>query len=169
MLSRLLRKTIERVAYSSVATVEMESLTMIAEILAVSQRNNHRDRVTGALVYSDGRFFQVLEGTSADIDRVLARIASDPRHREINIISRTEVEGRLFPDWSMCTPRVSPKMAPLLNKAIRASQIAPLGAIELVRILIADDRNRLEGEPSAQGGETDSTDQPNQDQTIQRA
>jgi len=127
---------LHRIAYSSVAAVELNSLLLIADILAVSQRNNARDRVTGALVYSDGRFFQILEGASADVDRVLARVAGDPRHREMNIVSRTKVEGRLFPDWSMRAPCISPGMESLLREAIRSCDVAPQQAIEIVRRMV---------------------------------
>jgi hypothetical protein len=72
-----------------------------ADILAVSQRNNRRDGLTG-LLYSDGkRFLQALEGDEDVISRALARIEKDPRHRAIVILSDRNVPAREFGDWSM--------------------------------------------------------------------
>lgn len=55
-------RQIERIAYYSRSQVSMDSLLLIADILAVSQRNNRRDNITGALLYNEGVFFQVVEG-----------------------------------------------------------------------------------------------------------
>lgn len=125
-------RSLERIAYSSIATIPLDSLLVIADILAVSQRNNARDRLTGALVYSEGRFFQVIEGETVDVDRLMKRVAVDPRHADINVVSRTFVDERMFSDWSMSAPRISPEMAPLLKKAVDESQNSPAAAIELV-------------------------------------
>ena len=131
--------SLERVAYSSTATVSLDSLLVIADILAVSQRNNARDRLTGALVYSEGRFFQVIEGEAVDVDRLMRRVAEDGRHKDIKVVSRTPVKGRLFPDWSMSAPRISPEMAPLLKKAVQESETSPAAAIEVVRRISIED------------------------------
>ena len=132
-------RSLERVAYSSTATVSLDSLLVIADILAVSQRNNARDRLTGALVYSEGRFFQVIEGEAVDVDRLMRRVAEDGRHKDIKVVSRTPVKGRLFPDWSMSAPRISPEMAPLLKKAVQESETSPAAAIEVVRRISIED------------------------------
>ena len=73
----------------------------IAEILAVSRRNNARDGVTGALLYSRGCFAQVLEGRLADIERVFERIGRDERHRDLTVVSFGPVSTCEFGDWSM--------------------------------------------------------------------
>jgi len=69
-------------AYTSTGTrpigpEELES------ILAVSRANNQAAGVTGMLLHADGRFFQVLEGPEPAVEGVYARIAADPRHREL--------------------------------------------------------------------------------------
>ena len=61
-------------------------------------RNNQRDNLTGALVFSDGIFMQVLEGPSKAIDATLARIMEDRRHRSLRILRRETSDSRLFPD-----------------------------------------------------------------------
>lgn len=119
--------------------ISLDSLLVIADILAVSQRNNARDRLTGALVYSEGQFFQVIEGHTADVDRLMKRVEGDGRHTDIKIVSRTSVEGRLFPDWSMSAPRISPEMAPMLKKAVEESETSPSAAIEMMRRISIED------------------------------
>lgn len=117
----------------------MGSLVMIADILAVSQRNNRRDNITGALVYSDGIFFQVVEGAPEDLDRLLGRLTEDPRHSDIKIVLRLAVSGRLFADWSMTAPRISPTHASEMKTAVEACETSPAIAIETLRRLAAED------------------------------
>lgn len=129
---------IERLIYCSWAKVTMESLLVIADILAVSQRNNRRDHVTGALGYARGRFIQVLEGAPADLDRVLRRVTADPRHTDIHVAWRAPVEGRIFSDWSMTAPRIAPEMEPRLIEAIENCDERPATAVELLRRIASE-------------------------------
>lgn len=76
-----------------------------SDILAVSCRNNGRDDVTG-LLYADGkRFLQALEGPDAAVETAYARIARDPRHRAVVILSRRVIERREFGQWGMAERR----------------------------------------------------------------
>ena len=128
-----MRSGIERLVYCSTARIELDSLLAIADILAVSQRNNRRDHVTGALGYARGRFIQVLEGAPADLDRVLKRVAGDARHTDIHVAWRAPVEGRIFADWSMTAPPIAPEREPMLIDAIENCDDHPAAAIELLR------------------------------------
>lgn len=132
-------RALERIAYLSTATLSMDSLLVIADILAVSQRNNARDQLTGALAYSEGRFFQVIEGQPVDIDRMMKRVVADHRHTDVEVVSRVAAEERLFADWSMKAPRIAPEMAPLLKQAVDESRASPAAAIEMLRRMAADD------------------------------
>ncbi|MES2989542.1 MAG: BLUF domain-containing protein [Pseudomonadota bacterium] len=72
-----------------------------AEILAVSRRNNRSAGITG-LLYSDARrFLQVLEGPTDTVEQAFARIAADPRHRAIVVLSRRDIDVREFGEWEM--------------------------------------------------------------------
>jgi len=73
----------------------------IAEILVSARRNNARHGVTGALLFSDGCFAQVLEGARADVELVFETIQCDPRHGDVTIMHLHEVEQRSFGEWSM--------------------------------------------------------------------
>lgn len=128
---------IERLIYCSRARIPMESLLAIADILAVSQRNNRRDHVTGALGYARGRFVQVLEGAAGDLDRVLRRVETDPRHTDIHVAWRAPVEGRIFAEWTMTAPRIAPEQEPALIEAIENCDDRPATAIEALRRIAA--------------------------------
>ena len=125
-----------RIAYCSQATRPDLALIALAEIIAVADRNNRRDHLTGALVVSRGRFFQVLEGQAVDVDRTLARIAQDPRHTGLKHVMRREVTGRLFPNWSMVAARVTPSVEADIERAIDACEANPDEAVEAVRALV---------------------------------
>lgn len=127
--------SLERIAYRSRAELSMDSLLAISDILAVSQRNNARDGITGALIYSDGVFFQVVEGAAQDLDRLLRRLSGDPRHAALDIVSRERASDRMFGDWSMTAPRINPARADEMRQVVAASDAAPTEAIAAVRKL----------------------------------
>lgn len=70
-------------------------------ILQQSRHNNAVDGITGLLWSDGGHFLQVLEGPADSVATVYARIAADPRHRDIRILSDRTVETREFGYWSM--------------------------------------------------------------------
>lgn len=121
-----------RVAYRSTANNPDLALIALADIIAVSDRNNRRDDLTGALLVSRGRFFQILEGASVDVDRALARIANDARHHDIEIVMRDEASNRLFPGWSMVAARVTPVMTAEIDGAIDDCVANPARAVDSV-------------------------------------
>lgn len=73
----------------------------VAEILAVSRRNNRRAGLTGMLYADPRRFLQVIEGEARDVEATFARISADPRHRAIVVLSRREIKEREFGAWEM--------------------------------------------------------------------
>lgn len=77
------------------------SFENIDEILSVSQRNNLEAGLTGALIYDNKSFLQWLEGGAAEIRAVFERIANDPRHSNVKLLSVRILENRLFPNWTM--------------------------------------------------------------------
>lgn len=88
----------------------------VARILSESRRNNIRRNLVGVLYYGDGCFFQCLEGTSDDIDELLESLKRDPRHGEIEILSRSAIPELSFHDWSMKYVSIDEKVQQLLKK-----------------------------------------------------
>ncbi|MGY3698424.1 hypothetical protein ACVIGA_008504 [Bradyrhizobium sp. USDA 3240] len=74
---------------------------IIRSILAQSRAKNARLGVTGALLFSEGYFCQVLEGERAAVEEIFSAIESDPRHRDITLLTFRPATPRRFPDWSM--------------------------------------------------------------------
>ena len=73
----------------------------VASILAASRVNNARDGVTGALLYSDGCFAQVLEGGLSVVQRTFERIQRDARHSNVVVLEARRAEARIFGMWDM--------------------------------------------------------------------
>ena len=72
----------------------------VANILAVSRRNNVRAGVTGALLFSADCFAQTLEGRRDAVEAVFERIQCDPRHSN-TVVLQLEPAAAVFADWSM--------------------------------------------------------------------
>ena len=123
---------LERLLYASTATGRTDNLLNMATILGESQRNNERDGLTGALAAHGGRFIQVIEGTPGSLDRLLRRLAPDPRHRDIVILDRRPIAERRFEDWTMASSRIGPETAPVLERLMAAPDAS---ANEIVALL----------------------------------
>jgi hypothetical protein len=73
----------------------------IATILASARRHNAQHGVTGALLFSDGCFAQVLEGELDDVEAIFESIQCDRRHSHVTVLHVHAVEQRSFGHWSM--------------------------------------------------------------------
>ena len=73
----------------------------LARILASSRKNNVPMNVTGALLYTDGNFAQVLEGPLSSVERIFEVIQRDSRHSEVTVVQCGPISERDFPEWSM--------------------------------------------------------------------
>lgn len=136
MFGRTRPEALERIVYCSRARIDTASLQAISELLGVSRRNNDREGLTGALAINDGWFLQVIEGPGAALDRLLHRLAGDPRHADVEILSRRPVTARLFPDWSMVAARITPDVGPQLRRLIDECRVTPEAAVDaLLRIV----------------------------------
>lgn len=59
------------------------------------------DGITGLLWHDDGLFLQVIEGPESSVATTYARIARDPRHHDLTVLSDRSVDTREFGYWSM--------------------------------------------------------------------
>jgi hypothetical protein len=74
----------------------------IDELAADSAERNRSLGVTGMLMSSGDIFYQVLEGPLDAVDGLFQKIAVDPRHRDVLVLSmQDEVDDRQFPSWAM--------------------------------------------------------------------
>jgi len=116
----------------------------IAEILAVSRANNARDGVTGALLYSDGCFAQVLEGDLDMVQRTFERIQRDTRHGDVIVLEARRTEARMFGMWNMALaePADSTKAKAILGLALAE----PNGDAGTTVVALLDGLVRREGD-----------------------
>ena len=80
---------------------EQGAMSMVRNILEVSEVNNGRDGITGFLIFDKTNFLQVLEGDASAVERTYARICRDKRHDSVVVINRRDVDARAFEDWAM--------------------------------------------------------------------
>lgn len=78
-----------------------EVARQVDEILATSRRNNAPNGVGGVLLFNNGCFFQVLEGTFAAVSATFERIQRDDRHDQVVVLEAGYPDERRFADWSM--------------------------------------------------------------------
>ncbi|MFZ7088346.1 BLUF domain-containing protein [Curtobacterium sp. RRHDQ10] len=88
------------IVYVSTATTPPDDAELAA-ILKVARRRNTELGVTGLLAYREGRFLQLVEGPDDAVDALYENIATDPRHRDVQLLDRDTVTQRWFPDWAM--------------------------------------------------------------------
>jgi hypothetical protein len=73
----------------------------LLNILKLSRQNNSSKDVTGLLLYKGGNFMQVLEGPDEAVEALYEKIKADPRHKDVNVLSREQISARQFPAWEM--------------------------------------------------------------------
>ena len=78
----------------------------ILQILSTARVNNHRQSITGALLFNAGYFAQVLEGPQVSIERIFERIQQDPRHSEVTVLECGAADERSFGEWAMAHVRL---------------------------------------------------------------
>jgi FAD-dependent sensor of blue light len=91
---------VRQIVYTSLCAPAFQK-SDIMQILAQSVRNNQRDGISGFLIYKNGHFRQLIEGSSVAISSLYTRIGADSRH----VILRKDLDRiaqeRAFPMWAM--------------------------------------------------------------------
>ena len=76
-------------------------LSQLSKILSASNRNNKPKNITGALVFDDLWFLQVLEGERDTVWSTFERIKEDERHSKVTLAEMRDVDDRIFGNWWM--------------------------------------------------------------------
>jgi Sensors of blue-light using FAD len=97
-----------RIIYSSQATADM-SVEALEEILVDARAGNEARGITGALVYVDGVFLQILEGDKGTVLDLMHNIAGDARHSSVTVFHEAEVDQPLFSGWRMAYLSAAPE------------------------------------------------------------
>ena len=92
--------SVHQLVYTSSAILPFDD-RQLQELLRKSRAANSNRWVTGVLLYSGGRFVQVLEGEEQDVVAVFEGIQRDLRHTTLEVLAYGLVPQRVFPDWAM--------------------------------------------------------------------
>ncbi|QKG55722.1 BLUF domain-containing protein [Hymenobacter sp. BRD128] len=88
------------IVYISTAIADFREADLL-QLLKQARGFNEQAGITGVLMYSGGRFIQVLEGCPAAVRRLFARIAADPRHGCLEKLADGRVPQREYKEWYM--------------------------------------------------------------------
>ena len=100
--------------YASAATRPFETAELTA-LLQEARKHNDAAGLTGMLLYTEGSFFQVLEGVPEAVEALYARIELDQRHDQVTKIVAEAIPGRSFADWTMGFSQVSREELALIS------------------------------------------------------
>ncbi len=137
-----------RIVYCSqnvMAGDERRRKEVMERIFELSRANNGRQGVTGALLYNDGFFAQVLEGPQAAIETTFERIQQDERHAQITVLECSAAGSRDFPEWSMAQVQPSSALESMsagsaLSQAMADPAFAAHNVLELLRSLVIQEQ-----------------------------
>lgn len=87
----------------------------VARILGKSRINNRKNGLVGVLYFGDGIFFQCLEGEEGAVNQLMDKLALDPRHQDLRIVSKKYVDKLSFADWAMKFAPIDSKIAGFLR------------------------------------------------------
>lgn len=89
-----------RILYVSRAAERLTQFEVM-QIVAASRSHNWRAGLTGCLLFTGLDFAQVIEGPEATVRALLERLASDPRHTGVRVLSNAAADRRRFANWTM--------------------------------------------------------------------
>ena len=113
-----------RLLYASRVAASVNAETLSA-IMRSSRVNNPKAGVTGVLCCSDGIFMQSLEGGRSAISKLFQKIATDPRHSDVVLLSYEEIAERRFSGWAMGQVNVSRLNPALMLKYSETAELDP--------------------------------------------
>lgn len=99
-MSHMLTEPLFHLGYVSTETGDMGTQGMV-DLMTEARRINTQRDITGLLLHRERSFYQVLEGTEAEVKRTFASIEKDDRHTGVDVLFEGEVEEREFADWRM--------------------------------------------------------------------
>jgi hypothetical protein len=123
-----------QVVYISHATVTW-SKNELNELVEVSRRNNKKYGITGALLYLENAFIQVIEGEDVAISQLLDKLYADARHRNVRIVSDNIAQVRYFQHWSMGIVKAAEVDRPQVLEELRLASTTKGGSADSSNIM----------------------------------
>jgi hypothetical protein len=127
-----------RLLYASRAVAPIAADEMLA-ILRQSKANNPAHGITGVLCCSDSIYLQVLEGGRSAVNRLYNRITTDPRHKEVELLSYEQIGERRFAGWSMGQVNLTRLNPGLLLKYSATAALDPFAVSGHVSLALLDE------------------------------
>lgn len=122
---------------SSIVYVSRSALSIEGDAVAVEQIveaakiRNRSLHITGALIYTELHFAQVLEGPIQALEVVMDSVCRDVRHRDVTIALKQRISLRKFPNWEMAYmgrfPYLDRQVKPLLNPILTEHERVRMG------------------------------------------
>jgi hypothetical protein len=106
-VSHLLEESVYHIFYRSQATF-FPTEAQLQDLLDWSRTYNAQHAITGLLLYSQGRFAQVIEGGETEILALYEHIQQDARHQHVVTLSEGPGPQRWFADWHMAFGELEP-------------------------------------------------------------
>lgn len=97
----------------------------LRSILVACRKNNPANGISGALLFSNRFFGQILEGDRKAVTETFCRISNDPRHSDIVILQAKPIEHRRFDDWAMTVAGNSELSEKLYNRFSTYNEFNP--------------------------------------------
>lgn len=127
-----------RLLYASRAAAAVDQEELIA-ILRRSRASNPALGITGVLCFGEGIFLQVLEGGRSAVNRLYNRIATDPRHGGVEVLSYEEIGERRFAGWAMGQANLARLNPALLLKYSERPVLDPFAVSGAVSMALFDE------------------------------
>lgn len=128
---------IRSLLYVSTSTLIVpDELPRVDAIVAVSQARNQSLGVTGALIFTERNFVQLLEGDPEAVETLMASIRRDERHTAIEIVQDQRHERR-FGGWSMAYSGPASFVRQAVDPLLEDDGPRPEVALRLVRLMEA--------------------------------
>ena len=119
---------LSRLSYYSkitIADLELKVGDELKKIILSCKKNNPSQGLSGALLFSDKYFAQILEGDRKAVTETFCRISQDPRHSDIVMLRAVPISERTFVDWSMAFAGQSEVVESLYNKYSTFNEFNP--------------------------------------------
>jgi len=92
------------IAYISRTPTSDRSVRMptgLSDIISVSRKHNPQSQITGIISYREGQYLQIIEGPYVEVDKLMAKIAADPRHEDLWVFLDAPIVTRNFYNWTV--------------------------------------------------------------------
>jgi diguanylate cyclase (GGDEF)-like protein len=136
---RSLHADVFHLIYVSTAVGPMSGDDLI-RLLRQARTRNERLQLTGMLLYKNGRFMEVLEGTETNVRKAFADIEQDGRHKNLDVLRSERIALRNFPSWTMSFEEGDASSVPAFSGFLRqhgAPDYFDEGSVEAHAMLMA--------------------------------